>query len=298
MEIKVLSAEDVQFKEKDIQRTFERDLSKLEEGLELVHSEVTIGTGRIDTLAFDVNSNQPVFIEYKGRGEFNKDALVQLMDYLSWFARDENRMAMLERLIRQYRPSTAEFEPFIRVICVVTDIDDRVRNAVYVISNNVKVFSYLVAKDTANNIVLVPKLEVDNTEVEAQIPQATSEAEILERHAHLVPAFEKVRAALKEGGAEEYPVRGGFRYRRDRVFATVRFRKKYLFLDMRVGKGRISDPKFVYWRNGASNSGYTYVYPGTEIPAKVYQWIDFAKSFTTPDEDDDESESDGQDESN
>ena len=47
MEIKVLSPEDVDFKEKDVQNAFERDLSKLEEGLELVDTEVVIGTGRI-----------------------------------------------------------------------------------------------------------------------------------------------------------------------------------------------------------------------------------------------------------
>ena len=82
MEIKSLSLEEVEFKEKDIQNAFEHDLSKLEEGLEFVGSEIVIGTGRIDTLAFDTNSSCPVFIEYKRRGEFSKDALIQLMDYL------------------------------------------------------------------------------------------------------------------------------------------------------------------------------------------------------------------------
>jgi hypothetical protein len=36
MEIKILSPEEVKFKEKDVQNAFERDLSKLEEGLEFV----------------------------------------------------------------------------------------------------------------------------------------------------------------------------------------------------------------------------------------------------------------------
>jgi RecB family endonuclease NucS len=84
MEIKILSPEEVAFKEKDIQTAFEHDLSKLEEGLEFIDTEVTIPVGRIDTLAFDTNTNQPVFIEYKGPGQFGKDALIQLMDYLSW----------------------------------------------------------------------------------------------------------------------------------------------------------------------------------------------------------------------
>jgi hypothetical protein len=158
MEIKILSPEEVEFKEKDIQNAFERDVSKLEEGLELVGSEVVIGTGRIDTLAFDTNTNRPVFIEYKRRGEFSKDALIQLMDYLSWFARDENRMAVLEKVIRQRKPEIEDIEPSIRLICVVTDIDDRIKNAIYVISNHIKVYSYMVARDTSNNVILVPKL--------------------------------------------------------------------------------------------------------------------------------------------
>jgi RecB family endonuclease NucS len=89
MNIKILAPEEVKFSEKDVQKAFEEDLSKLEEGLEFIDSEVIIPVGRIDTLAFDTNSNEPVFIEYKGVGEFGKDALIQLMDYLSWFIRDE-----------------------------------------------------------------------------------------------------------------------------------------------------------------------------------------------------------------
>ncbi|HZM22559.1 MAG TPA: hypothetical protein VFC02_12500, partial [Anaerolineales bacterium] len=61
MEIKILSPEEVTFREKDIQTAFEQDLSKLEEGLELIASEVTIGTGRIDTLAYDSETSRPVF---------------------------------------------------------------------------------------------------------------------------------------------------------------------------------------------------------------------------------------------
>ena len=92
MTITILTPEDIDFKEKEIQSAFERDLAKLEDGLVLVKSELVIGTGRIDTLAFDTNTSCPVFVEYKRRGEFGKDALIQLMEYLSWFAKDKNRM--------------------------------------------------------------------------------------------------------------------------------------------------------------------------------------------------------------
>jgi hypothetical protein len=62
MEIKILSSEDVEFKEKDVQAAFEKDLSKLEEGLEFISSEFETATGRIDTLAFDSNNGNTVFI--------------------------------------------------------------------------------------------------------------------------------------------------------------------------------------------------------------------------------------------
>lgn len=108
MTITILSTDDIDFREKEIQSAFEHDLSKLEDGLEFVKSELVIGTGRIDTLAFDANTTSPVFIEYKRRGQFGKDALIQLMEYLSWFAKDENRMALIEKIIRQQKPDIDE----------------------------------------------------------------------------------------------------------------------------------------------------------------------------------------------
>ena len=70
MAITILAPEDIDFKEKEIQSAFENDLSKLEDGLEFVKSELVIGTGRVDTLAFDTNTSSPVFVEYKRRGQF------------------------------------------------------------------------------------------------------------------------------------------------------------------------------------------------------------------------------------
>ncbi|HXG07324.1 MAG TPA: endonuclease NucS domain-containing protein [Nitrososphaera sp.] len=290
MEIKILSPEDVEFKEKDVQRAFESDLSKLEEGLEFIESEVVIGTGRIDTLAFDTNSSRPVFIEYKRRGEFDKDALIQLMDYLSWFARDENRMTILEKIIRQRKPDIEDFEPSIRLICVVSDIDDRVRNAIYAIANHVKVISYMVARDTGNNIVLVPKLEVDNAEIEPQIREVATEAELLKKHPHLQEVFNDLRAHLEKDGAFSYTTARSFRFKKDRVFAITRFRKRYIQLELRVGKGKVTDPDFKYWRQGESSWGYTYIYPSKGIPDKITSWIEIARNFTGEAEEDEESE--------
>lgn len=288
MEIKILSPEDVEFKEKDIQHAFERDLSKIEDGLELVDSEVVIGTGRIDTLAFDMNSNCPVFIEYKRRGEFGKDALIQLMDYLSWFARDENRMAILEKIIRQRKPEIEDFEPAIRLICVVTEIDDRIRNAIYAIANHVKVISYMVARDTGNNVILVPKLEVDNGDIEPQMRESKSEDELLKKYPHLQETITKLKSLLELDGAYSYTTTRSLRFKKNRVFARAHFRKDYVLLELRVGKGKISDPDFKYWRQGDSSWGHTQVNPSKGISDKVAKWIELARNYASIVEDDEE----------
>lgn len=239
-----------------------------------------IGTGRIDTLAFDTVNSQPVVIEYKGPGAFGKDALIQLMDYLSWFSRDGNRMAILERMIRQRLPDVQEIEPSIVLICVTADIEDRIRNAMYVLANDVKLFTYLLAKDTAGQLVVVPKLEVDNTDVEGRTPQPATESDLLHKHPHLQDLFGKLRGQLETGGATSYTTSQSFRFKKDRVFAKLRFRKKYIQLELCVGKGAVSDPDFTYWRAGDSNWGYVHVYPSDSISTKVVEWIRQAIWFT------------------
>lgn len=293
MEIKVLAAEDIPYQERAIQSAFECDMGKLDEGLEFVASEVIIGTGRIDTLAIDTNNNRPVFIEYKRPGDFDKDALIQLMDYLSWFARDENRMAVLESVIRQRKPDIKGFEPSIRVICVVADISDRIRNAIYAIANDVKVFSYMLATDTSGKLVLVPKLEVDNSDVEARIPQAVSEDELLRKHPHLKGLFEKLRSWLERDGTTTYTTSRSFRFKQERVFAKLHFRKKYIQLELRVGRGSVNDPLFTYWRQGESSWGYVHLYPEAAMPKDLHAWIELARRQSAESQVDDEDSAEG-----
>jgi hypothetical protein len=279
MDIKILSPEEVQFKERDIQTAFEKDLSKLEEGLEFVASEVVIGSGRIDTLAFDTNTGRPVIIEYKGSGGFDTEALIQLMDYLSWFARDENRLAMLEKVIKQHKPGIIDFDPSILLICVVADIRDRIRNAMYALNAEVKVFSYVVAKDTGNNVIIVPRLEVDNSDVEQVMRSAIPESELIKKHPHLQEIFIRLKAQLEKDGVIGYTTSGSFRFKKERVFAKARFRKKYIQLELRVGKGAVKDDEFKYWKQGESSWGYTYIYPEKELSPKLIDWINKARLY-------------------
>jgi hypothetical protein len=163
----------------------------------------------------------------------------------------------------------------------VSDIDDRIKNAIYDIANHVKVISYMVARDTANNVILVPKLEVDNSEIEPPIREIASETELLGKNPNLREIFDRVRTQLEKDGALCYTTSRSFRFKKDRVFAKLWFRKKYIQLELRVGRGKVVDPEFKYWRQGESAWGYTYIWSSKEISEKIIQWIDLARQFST-----------------
>lgn len=290
MEIKVLSPDELEFKEKDIQRAIEKDLAKIQEGLEFIDSEVIIPVGRIDTLAFDTNTNQPVFIEYKA-GEFGKEALIQLMDYLSWFIRDRSHYDTLKRLIKQKRPDIQDIEQDIRLICVVTNIEERVRNAIYSLANDVTIYSYAVALDTGKNAILIPKVEVDNTDIERGPQISMSEEELIRKFPEHAGLFNILKAELVQNGAESYVKGRAIRFRKHRVFALVFIRKGHIRLRLLAGKGNINDPDFKYARKGTSNWGTVTLNSKNGLPEKVKQWIDIAREFVpSKSEDDDEIE--------
>jgi hypothetical protein len=142
-------------------------------------------------------------------------------------------------------------------------------------------------------LVLVPKLEVDNTEVEGRVPEVASESDLLNKHPHLQELFRKLRAPLEKEGATSYTTSKSFRFKKNRVFARLRFRKKYIQLELRVGRGSVTDPDFTYWRGGESNWGYVHVYPSNSLPEKVVDWIDRARNFVVQPAADDEDETTG-----
>ncbi|MFQ5762584.1 MAG: endonuclease NucS domain-containing protein, partial [Candidatus Bathyarchaeia archaeon] len=125
---------DMRLKEDEIRKAFEANLKEgFGEDMVYVASEVHIGPGRIDTLAVD-EENRPVFIEYKRKGDFGKDALVQLMDYVSWFTRDQTHILYLHRYIKSRTElAEEELDSQIRLICVVSDVEERVKNACYAV---------------------------------------------------------------------------------------------------------------------------------------------------------------------
>ncbi len=275
MSIKVISGESVELTEDQIRRAFEANLEVLEEGLEYVDSEVQIGTGRIDTLAID-EKNRPVFIEYKKAGEFDKDALVQLMDYLSWFIKDEAHLSYLENHIKKKKPDVEKISPEIRLVCVVNDVEDRVKNACYVISNPTQIWTYTTIKNESGDILIIPRIELDNTEREFVISEEVSEDEILKEYNTLSPLYQEVKNYILSLGDVDFYMTGRnprFRRRTGRVFANVWFTRKWISLELFVGKGAIENERFTYWKSGESDWGYVHLTPKEGLDEEIKTWI-------------------------
>lgn len=271
----MISGESVELTEDQIRRAFEANLEVLEEGLEYVDSEVQIGTGRIDTLAID-EKNRPVFIEYKKAGEFDKDALVQLMDYLSWFIKDEAHLSYLENHIKKKKPDVEKISPEIRLVCVVNDVEDRVKNACYVISNPTQIWTYTTIKNESGDILIIPRIELDNTEREFVISEEVSEDEILKEYNTLSPLYQEVKNYILSLGDVDFYMTGRnprFRRRTGRVFANVWFTRKWISLELFVGKGAIENERFTYWKSGESDWGYVHLTPKEGLDEEIKTWI-------------------------
>lgn len=275
MHIKLLSGETVDLSENQLRKAFEENLGVLEEGLKYVDSEVQIGTGRVDTLAID-EKNRPVFIEYKKSGEFDKEALIQLMDYLSWFIKDETHLAYLENHIKKKKPDVKKISRDIRLICIVGDVEDRVKNACYAISNPIKIWTYTTIKHESGDVLLIPRFELDNTEIEFAVTEEASENEILEEYSAFSSLYQELKKyILSFGDVESYMTGTNPRFRRKtgRVFAIVGFTRNWINLTLFVGKGAIESERFTYWRKGDSDWGYVRLTPQKGLDEEIKTWI-------------------------
>jgi hypothetical protein len=230
--------------EAEIQEEFERNLSSLEDGLVFVEHEFERGSGRIDTLAVDEDGS-PVFIEYKKEGEFDEDALIQILDYLGWFLKDESRSQNLVNYIKKKVPSSGvDDEKPIRLILVVNRMGERVRNACYSVRNPIKIFTYnLIKFDT--DISLVTRLELDNEKVELGLRdrEPLSESQILERRSNLKNIYNKVREYVMafQGVSLHTTGSGDVAFKAKKNFLYATFQKKNDLLAIKVGSERVKE---------------------------------------------------------
>ncbi len=168
MSVKALRFEDADADEKEIQKAFEENLDYLDDsGLRYVKSFVPIGTGFIDTLAIDDQLN-PVIIEYKKPGDFDRDALFQLMNYYSWFVADENHIKYLREVVSVSKPDLVpkgeELTNDIRLVAVVSKVSEDIKNACFALYPSVLLVEYrlLKQKDGTIGASVVSRFEPDS----------------------------------------------------------------------------------------------------------------------------------------
>jgi hypothetical protein len=275
--LRVLREADEQILEKDLQNAMEADLHVLEAGLEKVDSQVRIGTGRIDTLAIDA-AGRPTFIEYKRPGTFDHNALIQLMDYVSWFLRDPAHFAVLRELIAA-KIKDQKIRDEIRLILVVADVSERVKNACFVINCPVVIFTYSLSKLEGSDLVVVPKEVLNTSEVDSIPNSPPPPVE------EMVPTeFDKVWGELEAylrsmPSVEVYNTRIDIRASSRKVFARVIFQRRYVILRLLLDRGKINDPRLTFDRREDSNFANVRIGPSDTIDDQIKKWISLSRDY-------------------
>jgi len=183
--------------EKEIQKAFEENLNEVEEGLEYIDSFVHIGTGIIDVLAIDRMDNA-VIIEFKKMGNFDESALIQLMDYFSWFVRDENHLNHLKEIIQKKKPEfPSDFD--IRLMVVVNQVSDRIKNACWSLLPDIKLITYTIFEDSKNEPHVFPKEILDTSKGgEKLVKQPKTEEEHFKKATKMKPLYNILKQKILE----------------------------------------------------------------------------------------------------
>ena len=269
------SGDNISLQEKAIHEEIEKNLDKLESDLIFIEHKPRIGTGEIDTLAVD-SENRPVFIEYKAPGGLDKDALIQVMDYLSYFLRDDTHFPMLCDFILKRKSDLGIIKNEIRLICVVNRVEDRIKNACFSIDAPVSIFSYSVFKESEDTFNVVLRKEIDTGEETIDIPlQNLGISEMLEEYPNLKQIFLEVEKYVKAlgGDVHENPLGDHeVQFKRRTIFLVSRFRKrKGLMLDMGSGED-VDNARFKHWPS-YPEWGYVHISTIGEFDDDVKQWV-------------------------
>jgi len=192
MKLRIASPVKQEVDEDAIQKAFESNLAAIEEGLVYIGSSVPIGTGIIDTPAIDDEENA-VIIEYKKPGDFDEDALIQLMNYYSWFASDQNHRLYLHEVIAKTRPQVREVND-VRLIEVVSEIGDEVKNACWALKPSILLVNYSLSVDPSGETVVYPNIVIDTSVGgESMVKPPKTEEDHLRDHQNLRSLYFKLK---------------------------------------------------------------------------------------------------------
>jgi len=252
--------------ESDIQKAFEENLNALESGLEYVASFVKTGVGVIDTLAVDSEAC-PVVIEYKKPGGSDVDAVIQALDYSAWCR--ENVDWLTEYVAKKKHGFSGELNSEVRIVVVAKEFEDRVLRAARALEPETMLVSYQLFKDTAGEIGLPFRIELDTTDLppeekKPKLPK-TKEDHFKGKENWLEVQVELERKVLsldpnlkqKMSVTQDYI---GFSNRL--LFLAIHPKKEWLRLDIRGVKDLGKAPRFTPYAN---EWGYVHLRSGKEI---------------------------------
>jgi predicted transport protein len=246
VKLKVLKRTEIDVPEKEIQKLFEKNLESIEEGLKYIGSYIHIGTGVIDILAIDEDNN-PVIIECKKPGDFDKDALIQLMNYYSWFSTDENHIRLLFSIFES--KGLKDVSQDIRLIALVSEVSDEVKNACWALCPSIKLVVYLFSKSSNDDEVLVLPWEILDTSVGTNsfVNQPKTEDDHFKTNPQMRPLYEKLKKAILEidknirinPSPQDYI---GFAGKKN--FCGLHVKKNWLRLDLLLTPEEANNPNF------------------------------------------------------
>ncbi len=230
--------------ESDIQKAFEENLNALESGLEYVASFVKTGVGVIDTLAVDSEAC-PVVIEYKKPGGSDVDAVIQALDYSAWCR--ENVDWLTEYVAKKKHGFSGELNSEVRIVVVAKEFEDRVLRAARALEPETMLVSYQLFKDTAGEIGLPFRIELDTTDLPPEEKK---------------PKLPKTKEDHFKGKENWLEVQVELERKVLSLFLAIHPKKEWLRLDIRGVKDLGKAPRFTPYAN---EWGYVHLRSGKEI---------------------------------
>jgi len=252
-------------------------LGKVEEGLRYVSSFLSVGTGIIDTLAID-DENNPVIIEFKAEGDFDKDALIQLMNYYSWFAEDESRLSFLKNVISK-AGIAVDYLGEIKLMAVVSNLTDEAKNACFALEPRMKTISYSIVENSGGKHIVVPNIEIDTSIVRRSIREPKTEQDHLRSHENLVPIYKELKdRILKEIDPKvifNAALQGYIGINAANSFGWAHFKKNWIRLDLWVTPDEVrNSQRYTHWKG--SELGYIHLRSTVDVDQELISWIRMA----------------------
>lgn len=240
--------EDSNIDEKDIQRSFEQNLESIEEGLEPIASFLSIGTGIIDTLALDEDNN-PVIIEFKRIGNFDRDALIQVMNYYSWFVSDGNHKLYIKNIIKKQKPDVDEVGDDLRIIIVVSYVEDELKSACWALEPSIKLVTYSISEGNNEELYLSPRVELDTSrEDERTVNPPKSEDDHFRGKDKMRLLYniliqkikQNIDANIKPNPSPQYYI--GLANRKN--FCAIKAKNQHLIVELLLSQNEANNPRF------------------------------------------------------